>query len=473
MRFVPKLSVGAQLTAAIFLAIVLAWVLSAGTSSYVQYQRLRSLREQMLARPDLYPVPIPEPRFTFWDFLVGPRPNLALPPSRPPALRHPYQPQPVPQSGQAFPPAGPPAELRPYPPSPATPPTPVGPSQPNWQPGQPNVAPPPDRQLPPEHRPGVGGMLLIRAAIALLLALAAGKLLSWRFSRRLNELAKGAGAFNAGDLRYRVPEAGDDEFAQVAAAMNKMAERVARQIQDLEDDAEKRRQFLADVAHELRGPVATIRTMAGALRDGVADEPDRKERAIASLVRTSERLLQLVNDLLDLARLDLKELPIHRRRVDLRELAAAAVESRRDAASQAGITLHGVEAGQAVMALVDPDRFTQVLDNLLDNAISYAGSGAQVRVTVEAGDKVQITVADTGRGIPSAHLRRVFEPFYRVDTARTAADGHSGLGLRISLGLVRAMGGELKLTSAEGEGTKAVIAFECPSTRSGRNDFRS
>jgi len=302
-------------------------------------------------------------------------------------------------------------------------------------------------------------MLATRAAIALLLALAAGKWLSWRFSRRLNELAKGAGAFNAGDLRYRVPEGGDDEFAQVASTMNKMAERVARQIRDLEDDAEKRRQFLADVAHELRGPVATIRTMAGALADGVADEPDRKERAVGSLLRTSERLLQLVNDLVDLAKLDLKELPIHPRKVDLRELAAAVVESHAAAASQAGITLHGVQAAGAVTALVDPDRFSQVLDNLIDNAVCYAGSGAEVQVTVEAGEKARVTVADTGRGIPPAHLRRVFEPFYRVDAARTGSDGHSGLGLRISLGLVRAMGGELTLTSTEGSGTTAVVTL--------------
>jgi len=456
MRFVPKLSVGAQLTVAVFLAIVLAWVLSAGTSSYVQYQRLRSLRRQMLARPDLYPVPIPEPRFSFWDFLVGPRPQLAPPPDRSPAP----QPQHVPRPGgpQPYRPAVPPAQVRPYWPNPAPPPA-VGPVQPDRQPVPPDIAPAPNRPPPPEPRPEVGVMLATRAAIALLLALAAGKWLSWRFSRRLNELAKGAGAFNAGDLRYRVPEGGDDEFAQVASTMNKMAERVARQIRDLEDDAEKRRQFLADVAHELRGPVATIRTMAGALADGVADEPDRKERAVGSLLRTSERLLQLVNDLVDLAKLDLKELPIHPRKVDLRELAAAVVESHAAAASQAGITLHGVQAAGAVTALVDPDRFSQVLDNLIDNAVCYAGSGAEVQVTVEAGEKARVTVADTGRGIPPAHLRRVFEPFYRVDAARTGSDGHSGLGLRISLGLVRAMGGELTLTSTEGSGTTAVVTL--------------
>jgi len=340
------------------------------------------------------------------------------------------------------------------------PPAGVRPMQPNAGPIPGLPAQPPRGQPPPEQQgPSFASMLVVRGAIALLLALIAGKWLSWRFSHRLNELAKGAGAFDAGRLNYRVPEVGDDEFTQVAAAMNKMAERVAGQIRALEDDAEKRRQFLADVAHELRGPVATIRTMAGALADGVADDPERKERAVGSLVRTSERLLQLVNDLLELAKLDLKELPIQRRKVDLRELAASAVESCGAAASKAEITLHRVEAGEPVVALVDPDRFAQVLDNLLDNAVSYAGSGAHVRVRLEGGPSARVIVEDNGRGIPPVHLKRIFEPFYRADPARTAGDGHSGLGLRISRGLVTAMGGELALESVEGKGTRATITL--------------
>jgi signal transduction histidine kinase len=426
MRFAPRLSVGAQLTATILLAIALTWICSAGTSSYVAYQRMRALRQQMLARPDLYPVPIPEPRFTVWDFLLGPRPQPARPPIPGAGL------QPPPQGmGPAPPPGGAPPGAGPRPPDGPRPPGPGG--------------------------LGPGAMLAVRGAIALLLALMAGKYLSWRFSSRLEELAKGAGAFDSGDLSYRVPESGDDEFARVAAAMNRMAERVARQIGDLQRDADSRRQFLADVAHELRGPVATIRTMAGALEDGLADEPQRRERAVGALVRTSERLLNLVNDLLMLARLDLKELPINVRRADIGELAAGAVESHAAAASQAGVTLLPIEPGEPVIASVDPDRLTQALDNLLDNAISHAGSGAKVRVAVEQGETARVTVSDDGQGIPANHLERIFEPFFRVDPARTMDEGHSGLGLRISRGLVRAMGGELTLASKQGAGTTAVI----------------
>jgi len=121
-----------------------------------------------------------------------------------------------------------------------------------------------------------------------------GKWLSARFTRPLTELSAGASAYHAGDFGYRIPTPGNDEFTDVARAMNEMAERVSDQIADLEGDAERRRQFLADVAHELRSPVTTMRTMAGALSEGLANDPQRSSRAVEALVRTSERLLRLV-----------------------------------------------------------------------------------------------------------------------------------------------------------------------------------
>ena len=116
-----------------------------------------------------------------------------------------------------------------------------------------------------------------------------------------------------------------------------------------------------------------------------------------------------------------------------------------------------VNAGAAVVAEVDPDRMAQVLDNLLDNAISYAGEGAVVEVGIEDGETVTLTVSDNGRGVPKEHLAALFDPFYRADSARTPSEGHSGLGLSISRALVSAHGGELTLESEQGVGTKAVV----------------
>ena len=299
-------------------------------------------------------------------------------------------------------------------------------------------------------------MLLFRASLAVLLALVAGAWMSSRFGRRLGELSKGATAFDEGDFRHRIPETGDDEFTQLAVAMNEMAERVSKQIGGIEEDAGRRRQFLADMAHELRGPVTTIRTMAGALDDGLAEDPQRRNRAVGSMVRASDRLLGLVNDLLQLAKLDLKELPIQPRNIDLRELVSAAVESHSASAAQSGMALDPVEPGPAVNAFADPDRLTQVLDNLLDNALDHAGEGSRVTVSVDDG---RIVVADNGRGIPAKDLPYVFEPFYRVDPVRSPEEGHSGLGLRISRGLIEAQGGELTLTSREGVGTTVTVTL--------------
>ena len=224
-------------------------------------------------------------------------------------------------------------------------------------------------------------MIFARAFVALLFALLAGAWLASRFTRPLSELTHGARVLQRGNLEYRLPVRGSDEFTQVSRAMNGMAERVAAQISQLEDDARRRQQFLADVAHELRSPVTTLRTMAGALEEGLAEDPERHARAIHSLVRTSDRLQHLVTDLLELAKLDLHELPLHRQPVDVRELAAACLQAHAPAAAQAGVTLQPVAPGAPLMLEADPDRLAQVLDNLIENALHYAGAGAQVAIT--------------------------------------------------------------------------------------------
>ncbi|MHB9134554.1 MAG: HAMP domain-containing sensor histidine kinase [Armatimonadota bacterium] len=445
MPFVPMRSVRVQMTLFVLLAILLSWMVSGAVSSYLVYQNVSALRQQMLTRPDLYPNPIPPPRITAVEILVGPQQVVprGLPPRQTP-------------NGER---RNPPPRLDERQP---------GPPQPNM-----------DRNPPPDNPRGAGQpgidnrpfprqnprpirfpwpALLLRAGVALLMALFTGMVMSRRFTRPLTALADGAKAYQAGKLDHRIPLAGEDEFAEVAEAMNGMAQRVSRQISTLEDDAARRRHLLADVAHELRGPVTTMRTMAGALAEGVAADPERHDRAVQSLVRTSDRMLHLVTDLLELAKLDLRELPLHLQPVDLRELAEACVQNHQPAAQQAEIILLPVESGPPLMVQADPDRITQVVDNLLNNAISYAGAGAQIKVQLAAGAQPRLAVTDNGQGISARHLPYVFDPFYRADNARTPGE-HSGLGLRIARGLLEAHGGTLTLESREGEGTRAVLTF--------------
>lgn len=428
MLIVPRASVRVNLAIAILLTVVLSWILSTGITNYFNYLSLRSLRKQMMGNPDIYRRPIAEPKFGIMQFLIGPTPSLEGPgPGRGPGFGRP----PGMRMGQGGPPGGRPGWRRSPPPSPV--------DQLKW--------------------------LVLRLALALGLSSLAGIWLGRRFTRPLAELAKGADAFHAGDFGFRIPAEERNEFGSVATAMNEMARQVSDHINELEEDAERRRQFLADVAHELRSPVTTMRTMAGALQDGVADDPERTKRAISALVRTSERLLRLVLELMELAKLDLMELPLNRQSVDLRDLAESAVQSREAEAVAAGIKLNSVVSQSAIVANVDPDRIVQVIDNLLDNAIGYAGEGAEVSVVLEDGDPVRITISDTGRGIPASDLPRVTDSFYRADPARTPSDSHFGLGLSIARRLVEAHGGSLTVSSEEGRGTTVVVSLPATTSR--------
>ena len=369
MRSVPKSSLRIQLTLTILLAILVSWICSAGISNFLTYRQLRQFRTIMVANPDLYDNPIPEPRFGVREFLFGYPPRLP----RPANASQPRQPRSGPQ--------------------------PLSPEQIEQQ------------------RMMAGGTAFIALGIALL----AGAWVSRRFTKPLSTLMRGARVMTEGRFDQPIPVQGDGEFAQLADTLNQMSARVSTHIAQLEQAAEARRHFMAGIAHEFRTPLTTLKTMGGALEEGLAVDPDRRMRAARSIVRTSDRLLRLVTDLQDLAKLDLHELPLHRQPVDLRELAASCVLAHADSAKAAGVTLHPIAPGAPLMADADPDRLAQTLDNLLNNAISYAGSGAEVTVTVNDAP-LRLQVADTGRGIPAAHLPFVCEPFYRADTVRNPGD---------------------------------------------------
>jgi len=398
MRFAPKLSVGVRLT----LAMILVVVVSGGLGAVLGYQAMR-----------LHLLGPPRRGRESQETSSANRPS-SLPQERPSSVQAPV---PGPQGG------------------------------------------PPPRRGPRRPPPLFNRMFLINLGVGVIVSLAAGIWLSRRFSRPLALLAEGAGVLGSGDLDHRVPLTGDDEFGRVANSMNQMAERIGDQIDALRADGRRRQQLLADVAHELRSPVATLRTMAEALRDGIAAGPERSERATRAIVESATRMERLVTDLMDLARLDLDEFPLHRVPLDLCAAARDCVRRHSQAAEAAGIRLRPVEEGTATSVSADPHRLAQILDNLVDNAISYAGPGAEVRVTVEPGDTVKVSVSDTGRGIPAEHLPYLFDPFYRGDAARTPGGRHSGLGLRIARGLAQAHGGDLRIESAAGGGTTAVLAL--------------
>lgn len=234
----------------------------------------------------------------------------------------------------------------------------------------------------------------------------------------------------------------------------------------LHDVTERRRQerlraeFLANVSHELRTPVTAIQGFAETILEGGADTPERLRSFLGFIDREARRLGRLVEDLLDLVRLEERQVPLVRREVDLAELAQEVVARFRPEAERRRLRLE-VEGRRPVYAFVDADRVEQVLVNLLDNAFKFTPPGGCVTVAVEAGEEgsVLLRVSDTGQGMPEEEVPLIFERFYRVEKGRSRRQGGTGLGLAIVRQIAEAHGGRVWARSAPGAGSTFYVAL--------------
>jgi two-component system, OmpR family, phosphate regulon sensor histidine kinase PhoR len=219
-----------------------------------------------------------------------------------------------------------------------------------------------------------------------------------------------------------------------------------------------RRDFVANVSHELRTPVASVRSAAETLRMAIANDPKAATQFLDIIERNGRRLGELINDLLDLSRIEAKEYRLKVETSDLRQLCEKTVSVFAERASSRNMRLAVEIPNGFPPAAVDVSAFDRILTNLVDNALKYCPDGASVSVSArEAGTKLQVVVSDSGPGIDAKHLPRLFERFYRVDNGRSRDMGGTGLGLSIVKHLVEAMGGEVSVESLPGRG--ATFAF--------------
>jgi two-component system phosphate regulon sensor histidine kinase PhoR len=215
-----------------------------------------------------------------------------------------------------------------------------------------------------------------------------------------------------------------------------------------------RRDFVANVSHELRTPVTSIRSAAETLVTAATNDPAAVGTFVDIIGRNAERLHELVDDLLDLSRIESREFRLSFEDLDLAEAFAQVISLFGEQAAKRGVTLRGALPDQAPRARADRRALEHILGNLVDNAIKYSGAGSSVRLAAEKdGAMVRIEVADDGIGVDEQHLPRLFERFYRVDTGRSRHLGGTGLGLSIVKHLVESMGGQVNVTSQAGHGT--------------------
>ena len=298
---------------------------------------------------------------------------------------------------------------------------------------------------------------------------AAGHLLVRNSLRPLAAVERTAQAIAAGDLSQRVP-AGDDrtEVGRLLTALNGMLTRIesafraqrASEEQARASEARMRR-FVADAGHELRTPLTSIRGFAELYRQGAVRSAEETARLLERIEAEGARMGLLVEDLLQLARLD-QQRPLSLAPVDLADLAGDAVHDARAVQPDRPIALHlDGSLTDAPVVLGDEARLRQVVGNLVNNALAHTPVTARVTVTLAqdpADDGVVLLqVADEGPGMAEADAERVFERFYRADTSRTRAAGGTGLGLAIVASLVAAHAGTVDLVTAPGRGATFTV----------------
>jgi len=280
-------------------------------------------------------------------------------------------------------------------------------------------------------------------------------LLAFWISRKLThsiaDIAAAAKQFLAGDYLSRTRFTGNDEIGQLGKTFNAMAESIFYTQQT-------RRNFFANVSHELKAPLSCVKVTAEALIDGIAANDKERTPYLEKIVAETDRMSRLVHDITDTEQLESGKMFIKQERLDLKVLLCNQADKLELLLKKKNLSLLLRLETDHRYALGDGDRFEQVLDNLLSNAIRHTPPGSHIGLSLaEENNWLQICVSDQGEGIAEEELPLIWERFYRADKSRNRSTGGSGLGLSISRGLVEAMGGTISVKSKKREGTTFII----------------
>jgi signal transduction histidine kinase len=339
------------------------------------------------------------------------------------------------------------------------------------------VAAVPERYLqgspPLEFLANVNQAILVTSVIVALAVILFSLLLARSLTRPLESLTVAADQMRRGDYTTRTnPPKSKDELERLAVTFNAMADTIESDVNELRRQEQLRRDLLANIAHDLATPLTAIQGFSEALADGVIVDEEARQETAQLIGREVQRLRRMVSDVQDMTSLDSGRARLELAPLDLQALVDETLAVIGPECEQGGITLRNEIDPQTAPVLADSDRITQVLLNLLDNARRHTPAGGAIAVSAHPlGKMLRVCVSDSGTGIDAADLPYIFERFYRVDRARTASAGGSGLGLSIVKAIITAHGGTISAESSAGQGTRIyfslpLVTSEVPSSQS-------
>jgi signal transduction histidine kinase len=283
-------------------------------------------------------------------------------------------------------------------------------------------------------------IILAAAVTSLLVSVFLGR----QLSRPIVDIERATRRIAAGELDVRLDDYPPNEIGRLAESINHMTEQ-------LNSSEAARRQFISEISHDLRTPLTAMKGLLVNLIDD--SEPD-EQPSLEIAESETDRLIRLVNQLLDFSRWQGGDLELNRSSVDLGAIARAAITLSEGRASHRNITLNTDIPPSVVSISADPDRLQRVILNLLDNAIKFTPSGGQVTLAVmQRGGEIEVSVEDTGRGMSDEELEKAFDPYHRGE------GGGTGLGLTIARAIVEAHGGRMGIESRPGQGSRVWFSL--------------
>jgi two-component system phosphate regulon sensor histidine kinase PhoR len=291
------------------------------------------------------------------------------------------------------------------------------------------------------------GVLLVIVAVSIII--------SRRITKSMAQIVQGVEQIRSGDLDAQLVISSNDEIGLVAKAINELVRKLKSDIVQLKKLEQVRSQFLGNVSHELRTPIFAVQGYLETLLNGAVDDPAVNRSFLEKAQSNLSRLNALLEDLINISQIESGEMKMSLRYFRVNEFLESVGKDYESLAAARNITLKlllSTKNDDDVFG--DKDRLRQVLNNLISNAINYNKPGGEVMITSEKEEHgIQMSIKDTGVGIPSEHLSRIFERFYRVDSDRSRTLGGTGLGLAIVKHIVEAHGSQIQVESTLGEGS--------------------